>query len=445
MYALKPLKVYLLEGAADDPRSQARMERILDAIGYPMADVVTFSAKTLPEVLQEVVAQWPPEEVPEGTHETWTRPLVFTSLKFTPERPEFPELVEACGEGVALSMIWEFLGYIDNYRSYHKRKDDWETDYVCWPTWDFGVMTGCPHGCHYCGEGRGGRYIALGLNLEDYMEHVVEPKALAESWQKCFRLISWGADVPAFEPEYGAFELYLTKLDELDRYGYFHSNADNFDWVENVACRDRLIGIWSISGEGQASLIEPGAPSAAARVDAMAKLTEWGVPFRPKFKPIIPVKTWREDCAAVIKDIFERSKPESLGFCVYMWNSFKSMGDTLDLELMDPEMVAAARESADEMEGVRTGPFPHEMRAEVYRALAAEARKYDKDVPLFISTESREMWDEMAPVLGQDPKYFFCGCSSVALPGRKLALSKECPHSTFAPHGFEPSEVQDDG
>ena len=99
MYALKPLKVYLLEGAADDPRSQARMERILDAIGYPKADVVTFSAKTLPEVLQEVAAQWPPEEVPEGTHETWTRPLVFTSLKFTPERPEFPELVKLRRDG----------------------------------------------------------------------------------------------------------------------------------------------------------------------------------------------------------------------------------------------------------------------------------------------------------------------------------------------------------
>ncbi len=161
--------------------------------------------------------------------------------------------------------------------------------------------------------------------------------------------------------------------------------------------------------------------------------------------PIIPVKTWREDCAAVIRDMFERSKPESVGFCVYMWNSFKSMSDTLDLDLMDPEMVTAARESADEMAGVITGPFPHEARAEVYRTLASEVRKYDEDVLLFISTESREMWDEMAPILGQDPKYFFCGCSSVALPGRKLALSKDCPHSTFAPHGFAPSEVEDGG
>jgi len=414
------------------------MERILGAIGYPLGDVVEFSAQTLPQVSEEIIAQWPPEQVPEGMYRSWLRPLVFTKIKFTPERPAFAELAAQCAQGFSLNMIWDFLGYIDNFRAYHQRKDDWEKNYCCWPTWDFGVMAGCPHGCQYCGAGRSQPYIAIGLNLEDYMEHVVEPKVLKESWQKCFRLISWGADVPAFEPEYGAFELYLTKLAELDRYGYFHSNSDNMDWVEGLTHRDRLIGIWSISGEGQARLLEPGAPSAAARVDAMAKLTEWGVPFRPKFKPVIPVRTWREDTAACIADIFARSRPESIGFCVYMWNTYESMRAMFDLELLDPDMVTAARYAAKEMAGVVTGPFPHEARKEIYTFMATEVRRHDKEIPIFLSTESREMWEEMAPLLGQDPKYFFCGCSSVALPGRRLALSQECPHSTFAPHGFEP-------
>jgi hypothetical protein len=432
MYALKPLKVYLLEGAADDPRCRVRFERVLDAIGYPLADVVEYNAKTLPEVSREYMELWPPTDVPEGVHETWMRPLVFTTLKFTPERPAFEELVAACPEGFGLHQIYRFLGYIDNYRSYHKREDDRDVDMVCWPTWDFGVMEGCPHGCQYCGEGRSGRNITLGLNLEDYVEHVVEPKVLTEDWQKCFRLISWGAEVAAFEPEYGAFEVYLNKLAELDRYGYFHTNTDNTDWAEGLTNPDRLIGIWSISGEGQASLIEPGAPTSAARVTAMARLTELGVPFRPKFKPLVPVKTWREDNAACIKDMFERSKPESVGFCVYMWNSFESMSNQLDLEVMDPKMVAAARDAADEMNGVRVGPFPHEARAEIYRFMAAEVRKYDQDVPIFISTESRAMWDDVGPDLGQDPDNFFCGCSSVALPGRKMSLSKGCPQSTYS-------------
>jgi len=64
--------------------------------------------------------------------------------------------------------------------------------------------------------------------------------------------------------------------------------------------------------------------------------------------------------------------------------------------------------------------------------MAAEVRKYDQDVPIFISTESRAMWDDVGPDLGQDPENFFCGCSSVALPGRKMSLSKGCPQSTYS-------------
>jgi len=444
MYPLKPVKVYLLEGAADEPRARARMERVLGAIGYSPAEVVTYNQASLPEISHEIIKGWPPDRVLEDVPLTWTRPLVMTTLQFTQERPELPGLIERCAEGFTRTMVWDFLGYIDNYRQYHERKDDWRKDYCCWTTWDFGVQTGCPHGCHYCGAGKSGRYIALGLNLEDYMEQVVGPKVQQESWQKCFRMIGWGADIIAFEPEYDCFPHYLRKLAEHDRYGYFHSNSDNVDWVEGLEHRDRLIGIWSMSSEAGGRLIEPGAPSAAARIEAMGKCCDWGVPVRPKFKPTIPVKGWREDYASVIKRIFERLQPESMGFCVIMWNTIESLQAKLDLDLLDPALVQAAWDAKDEMAGVITGPFPHDARAQIYRHLAGEARRWDQEVPLFLSTESREIWAEMAPVLGQDPKYFFCGCSSVALPGRRLALSQECPHSTYAPHGFDPSEVQED-
>jgi len=440
VYALKPIKVYMLEGADKDPRARARMERILNAVNYPLADVVTFNKDNLAEVTREVADQWPPDNVPEGTYMEWMRPLVFTTTQMTKFRPDLTALAEEAGEGVHAGMMLEFLGYMDLWRPYHQRKDDWEKNYVCWPTWDFGTISGCSHGCIYCGTGRGAKYIALGLNLEQYVEEAVEPKILKESWQRCFRLIGTGADHPTFEPEYGAFEVYLNKLAEHDRYGYFHSNSDNMDWVEGLTNRDRLIGIWSISGAGQARVFEPAAPTVEARIKAMGKLAEWDVPVRPKFKPILPVKGWREDAADAIKLMFETLEPESLGFCVYMWNSFASMSATLDINEMDPEIIERTREAADEMEGIITGPFPHDVRKEIYTHYATEARKYSDDTLLFISTESRDMWDDMAETLGQDPKYFFCGCSSTALPGRKLGLSKDCPHSTYAPHGFDPNE-----
>ena len=44
---------------------------------------------------------------------------------------------------------------------------DQRNDCVCWPTYNFGTISGCPHGCLYCGAGRGGKFITIALNLEE--------------------------------------------------------------------------------------------------------------------------------------------------------------------------------------------------------------------------------------------------------------------------------------
>jgi hypothetical protein len=116
-----------------------------------------------------------------------------------------------------------------------------------------------------------------------------------------------------------------------------------------------------------------------------------------------------------------------------MWNTYESMASTLPLELLDPEFVAAARESAAEMKCVGTGPFPHQVRKAIYQSLIREVRRWDEDVPLFLCTESREMWDELTVELGQDPRAYLCACSSVAVAGRKLALSPAFRYSTYHP------------
>ena len=41
--------------------------------------------------------------------------------------------------------------------------------------------------------------------------------------------------------------------------------------------------------------------------------------------------------------------------------------------------------------------------------------------------------DELKDELGQDPECYVCGCSSVAVPGRRLALSPTFRRSTYAP------------
>ena len=158
-----------------------------------------------------------------------------------------------------------------------------------------------------------------------------------------------------------------------------------------------------------------------------------GIPVRYKFKPVIPVRNWREEYAWIIEQAATRTRPESIGFCLYIWNTCESMEATLPLDLLDAECVAAARASVEQMKGVRTGPFPHATRKEIYQFLIREVRRWDPDVPLYVSTESRQMWDELKDELGQDPRTYVCACSSVAVPGRRLSLSPGFRYSTYHP------------
>jgi hypothetical protein len=301
----------------------------------------------------------------------------------------------------------------------------------------FGTMMGCPHECQYCGTGKSGKFISITLNLEDYMEQVVGPCIEKNSWNKCFRMIKVVADLITFEPEYGLFDLFTRKLAEYEgRYGHFHTASDNVDWIADLPHRDRLLGVWSTTCEAVSRDLEPGSPSAIDRFEAGRKCNEMGIPVRYKFKPMIPIRNWREEYASAIEEALKRSDPESIGFCVIMWMDYDELTKKIDPGLLDPEYVQAARTAVEEMKGVRVGPFPHNVRAEIYRFLINEVRRWDKDVLLYVSTESRGMWDDLKDELGQDPRSYVCACSSVAVPDRKLALSPDFRYSTYHPEPY---------
>ena len=429
MYKLKPFGTYALDVLQDDAEAMARVERVLFPVGVPMDSVRVFSASEAPDVIREINA-WEPEAdgaIP-WQHQ---RALLFTRIRV--DEAEIAEpLPEASVEGVSRSDLKDVLGHIQLVRDTHSQDADGPANLVCWNTQDFGIMRGCPHGCQYCGTGKRARMIVLSANLEEHAEKIIGPTIEKNPGQKCFRLIGWGADIATFEPEYGAFELFLSKLAEHEgRYGYFHTGGDNVDWVADVPHRDRLIGIWSLTSEAGAEIIEPGSPSTADRLAAARKCQSWGLPIRFKLKPVVPVKNWREEYARTIEMIFQHTRPESIGFCVLMWMKIAQLEEMIDPDLLDPEFVDAARGAADTLADVRTGPFPHALRAEVYRFLIEETRKHDERVPIYISTESREMWDELKDELGQNPRSFICGCNPIEAPGPRMIPSEHLAHSTY--------------
>jgi len=410
------------------------MERMLDAIGYSWDDVVCITDENLPDVVDELQHLWPPETVPPGYIRTHMRPLVFTIQNLGGKRPDLAPLLKRCPKGTPLSYLKDILGHVPTVYDMRTRQRDQEISEVCWPTYNLGTMHGCPHGCLYCEAGKNGKFIAIALNLEDYIERVVGPTIEKYQWSKVFRMYGWGsADHIAFEPEYGVFDLFMRKLAQYEnRYGYFHTASANVDWISDLPHRDRLIGVWSVTCETIARDMEPGAGSAIDRIEAGRKCQEMGIPVRYKFKPVIPVRNWREEYSHMIEQALKRSNPESIGFTVIK-TTHDALVNMISPDLLDVECLEAAREAVEEMKGVRKGPFPHHVRAEIHRFLIHEIRHWDKDVLLYICAESREMWDELKDELGQDPRAYFCGCGSVSAPGRRLLLSSELRYSTYSP------------
>ncbi|MBM4048555.1 MAG: hypothetical protein FJ279_25925 [Planctomycetes bacterium] len=445
MYALTPIRIYALDRALNDATCVARLDRMLKAMGKTQKDVVRITDENLGDVVGELQRLWPPESVPTGQVRSFMRPLVFTTMDLSYRRPDLKPLLQRCPKGTSLGILTAIFGHLTTAIDQHPHQRDQQENCVCWPTYNFGTMSGCPHGCLYCGTGRDGKFISITLNLEEYMEKVVGPVIEANPWNKVFRMILNGADLITFEPEYGLHDLFTRKLAQYeDRYGHFHTGSWNVAWMADLPHRDRLVGVWSTTCEAAARDFEPGTGHAVDRIEAGRKCNEMGIPVRYKFKPVIPVRNWREEYAWILEQALKRSRPESIGFCLYIWNTYETMTKTLPVDLLDPECVEAARQDADkskrldaktriEMKGVRTGPFPHRTRAEIYRHLIREARRWDKDVLLYLSTETREMWDELKDELGQDPRAYVCGCSSVAAPGRRLALSPGFRYSTYHP------------
>jgi hypothetical protein len=145
------------------------------------------------------------------------------------------------------------------------------------------------------------------------------------------------------------------------------------------------------------------------------------MPVRFKFKPFIPVRGWRDEVRAMLRLMFERTRPDNLSMTVLMWMTFEEMAACIDLDRLDSEFVDAARRYAAEVsEGdAKTGPFPPEVRCEIYRFFLDEIRAIDREVPLTCSTESLEVWETMGPLLGVKPGEYVCGCGPCATPGLK--------------------------
>lgn len=378
---------------------------MLGALGRDLACVERVCDSDVPEMVQR--SDWQNARSRQGTLSAHADPaLVFTTLCLE----ETEEL--KCRPGVSAALVGNLLGH----GGLKVVKEHFGSGRgVCRDRCHFDSIYGCPHGCHYC---TGGKVAVIFVNLEEFLEQQVIPTAEAYPWHKVFMFNSSLTDTLCFEPEYGLSKLLVEYYATTrDQHYLLHTKSANVEFLRPLDHRGHTIVLWSLTGETTSRMIEPGTASTEERILAAQKCQEAGYTIRFKFKPIVPVHNWREEFRRTIEMVFTHTRPDNLGLRVLAWMSATDLKACIDASILCPEYLRAMEECAETMKEDMTGPFPHWVRAEIYDFMLDEIRKHDPHVPVYLCTESPDMWQAFAPRLKVNPGDYACGCGPQSAPG----------------------------
>ena len=414
MYELTPPAVYAHESVVATPLYKERLDRVVASLLEPI-DPIIYKDEDLPKIIKEdrILSG----RVSMGSRGNVEDPiLLFNTYRFDGKRQEHTVWLKEQGINVGGQTALGLLGYGPfDWANYCLDGDPHRKDKVCRPCWRLHFQNGCVHKCQYCSLG--GLLISM-VNVEDYIENL-DQLIKAHPWQETY-LLEDDADVPGLEPELGCLGPLIEYFGTLDdRYLVIHTKSWNYDWALDLKHNGNTIIVWSISAPTQSSIIEPVTGTTEQRIEAARKCQEAGYTIRYKFKPIIPVVNWREEASETIKMVFERTNPDVISLCVYMWMTIDDMKKRIDPALLDPKYVAAAENSADEVANTRAKPFPEWVRAEIYEHHFEEIRKWNSEVPVSLSTENWKMWKRLGDMLDCTATNYVCGCGPNSTPWRR--------------------------
>ena len=409
MYPLSPPAIYVFDRALQDEASAARVEAMLGALGRELSSVQRVTDADIPDMLRR--EPWQNARLRQGMHTEHSEPaLVFTTLRID-EPVEVGPVLEKCPAGTSRALVAQLLGR-DGELVHHEPPDSGR---VCRSRVQFDTIYGCPHGCKYCA---GGKVAVVFVNVEEFIEQKVIPLSAANPWQKVFMFNSCLTDTLCFEPEYGLCELLADYYASTpDQHYLIHTKSANVDFLLDLDHRGHTITLWSMTSETVSRIVEPGSATMQERIEAARKCQQAGYTIRYKFKPIVPLENWREECEQMMELVFADTRPENIGLCMVAWMSAQELEQIVDVSLLDRQFLNVMRASAEQMEGVLPGPFPHQVRAEVYDFYLREIRKHDDSVPVFLCTESSQMWREFEGRLGANAANYVCGCGPQCPPG----------------------------
>jgi len=416
MYKISPPAVYAHSSVMNNPDYRRKVERVVEALAEPR-DIIPYDDEDLPDIIRDngILGRMQPM----GRLAVVEDPvLVFNTFRFGKETmvQETKEQLKNTGisDGHQLNALAGSGAFV--WVNCNKEGDVRAKERVCRPCWRIHLESGCLHRCSYCDLG--GLLVCM-VNIDEYIERLSKLMQ-AHPWQQTY-LLDDDADPPGLEPELdlvGPLVEYFGTLD--DRYLILHTKTWNTDWLTALKHSGNTIIVWSLSGAMQSRELEPHTGTTAERIAAAQTAQSAGYQVRYKFKPIIPVRTWRADAEEAVRMIFEQTNPDVISLCTLMWMDYDALKTQIPLELLDPDLVAAAANGQEETKNKRTGPFPEHARVEIYRHYLKTIRKYSKDIPVSLSTESWSIWQLMEKELEMTATDYVCGCGPRSTPGKSL-------------------------
>ena len=417
MYPISPPAIYIHERVLANRDAVRRMERLLSRFDVPGEPEVVDDARL--DEISEAEGWSSMGRKRTGELNRIRDPSIIFNM-FRWETPEtFAQLAKQ------FPNLWGSLLLGNNPWTLRDGRATLKTQHgVCQNAWELHSAWGCLHRCDYCNVGD---FLNVMLNLEEFAERL-QGLLADHPWCQLSKYDNH-TDTITFEPEYGASEVLVPPFAaQRDAYLMLYTKSDNVDHLLDLDHRGNTLVCWTMSCDTVSREIEKNSPPPAARIRAAEQVQDAGYPVRFRFSPIVPVKNWREENAAMIDELLTRTRPDVITMDTFKWTEPTRLRDTMEVSLWDEEYLGYVDEYAAIEPRDRPRPilpngkqlFPDEARATIYRFFLRHIRKHCADVPVALCGETPEMWDMLRDELRMTPNDYVCACGPTSVPGNPM-------------------------
>ncbi|MBT3379554.1 MAG: hypothetical protein HN742_25455 [Lentisphaerae bacterium] len=405
--------VYIKSEAAADPRSMARIERMLPFIHFGGDPVIVDD-----EGLCRLVAAETPTWGRHGLRANEVEPVVIFNQFLNDHqeaerqrrREAYPDLFRGGGP-VRFGGYGGFDWRPSGDPAYRER-----TGQVCQPAYALHSFWGCHFRCVYCSLGH---VAQVYVNLEDWVDHIERGCAdLANAPGQ--NLFQWdnGSDIVCWEPEYGGTKLLVDVFArQPDKYlELYVGKSDHVDFMLDYDHRGHTLCCWSLCHEAQTREVEKRTASMEARLSAARTCQDAGYPVRIRLSPMVPTVGWEAEIRHMVQRMFEEIKPEILTIEPLRFYTYDQLCNDFAPGVIDPEFLTGIRD-AETGSNHYERQFPEELVKRMYRVVFEEVLRISPQTPVAFCREKRTVWDAFRTELarsGQDPDDYVCNCGPVS-------------------------------